>query len=47
MLLREEGPEEFRHVKDDEDMDTAQEKALGALVRKKFHIDFYVLDKFP
>jgi aspartyl/asparaginyl-tRNA synthetase len=46
-LLREEGPEEFRHVKDDEDMGTAQEKALGALVRKKFNTDFYVLDKFP
>lgn len=46
-LLREEGPEEFRNVKDDEDMSTAQEKALGALVRKKFDTDFYVLDKFP
>jgi aspartyl-tRNA synthetase len=28
-------------------MGTAQEKALGALVRKKFNTDFYVLDKFP
>lgn len=46
-LLREEGPEEFRNVTDDEDMSTAQEKALGALVRKKFNTDFYVLDKFP
>lgn len=46
-LLREEGPEEFRNVRDDEDMSTAQEKALGALVRKKFKTDFYVLDKFP
>jgi aspartyl-tRNA synthetase len=46
-LLREEGPEEFRDVRDDEDMGTAQEKALGALVRKKFNTDFYVLDKFP
>ncbi|XXH03131.1 Protein cms1 [Hypoxylon texense] len=46
-LLREEGPEEFRHVSDDEDMSTPQEKALGALVRKKFGTDFYVLDKFP
>ncbi|VBB80219.1 Putative Aspartyl-tRNA synthetase [Podospora comata] len=32
-LLREEGPAEFRHVRDDEDMSTPQEKALGALVR--------------
>lgn len=46
-LLREEGPEEFRHVRDDEDMSTPQEKALGALVRKKYNTDFYVLDKFP
>lgn len=46
-LLREEGPEEFRNVSDDEDMSTPQEKALGALVRKKFKTDFYVLDKFP
>ena len=46
-LLREEGPEEFRNVKDDEDMGTAQEKALGALIREKYKTDFYVLDKFP
>lgn len=46
-LLREEGPEEFKNVTDDEDMSTPQEKALGALVRKKFNTDFYVLDKFP
>lgn len=46
-LLREEGPEEFRNVKDDEDMSTPQEKALGALVRQKFHTDYYILDVFP
>jgi aspartyl-tRNA synthetase len=46
-LLRAEGPEEFRGVSDDEDMSTPQEKALGALVRKKYKTDFYVLDKFP
>ncbi|KAK6820645.1 hypothetical protein PG995_003703 [Apiospora arundinis] len=46
-LLREEGPEEYRNVSDDEDMSTPQEKALGALVRKKYNTDFYVLDKFP
>lgn len=28
-------------------MSTPQEKALGALIRKKFHTDFYVIDKFP
>lgn len=44
-LLREEGPEEFRNVTDDEDMSTPQEKALGALVREKYKTDFYVLDK--
>ncbi|KAK3372031.1 hypothetical protein B0H63DRAFT_286534 [Podospora didyma] len=46
-LLREEGPEEYRNVRDDEDMSTPQEKALGALIKKKFNTDFYVLDKFP
>lgn len=46
-LLREEGPEEFKNVSDDEDMSTPQEKALGALIRKKYKTDFYVLDKFP
>ena len=46
-LLRAEGPEEFRNVSDEEDMSTPQEKALGAIIRKKYHTDFYVLDKFP
>lgn len=46
-LLRSEGPAEFAHVRDDEDMSTPQEKALGALIRKKYDTDFYVLDKFP
>ncbi|KYK59902.1 aspartyl-tRNA synthetase [Drechmeria coniospora] len=46
-LLRAEGPEEFRQVSDDEDMSTPQEKALGAIIRRKYRTDFYVLDKFP
>ncbi|KAK5987913.1 Aspartyl-tRNA synthetase [Cladobotryum mycophilum] len=46
-LLREEGPEEYRNVRDDEDMSTPQEKALGAVVRAKYNTDFYVIDKFP
>ena len=46
-LLREEGPPEYANVSDDEDMSTPQEKALGALIRKKYNTDFYVLDKFP
>lgn len=46
-LLREEGPPEFRNVRDDEDMSTPQEKAVGALVREKFKTDFYAIDKFP
>jgi aspartyl/asparaginyl-tRNA synthetase len=46
-LLRAEGPSEYANVTDDEDMSTPQEKALGALVRKKYGTDFYVLDKFP
>lgn len=46
-LLRAEGSSEFKDVKDDEDMSTPQEKALGALIRSKYKTDFYVLDKFP
>ncbi|RFN50718.1 aspartyl-trna synthetase [Fusarium flagelliforme] len=46
-LLREEGPAEFANVRDDEDMSTPQEKALGEVVRKKYNTDFYVIDKFP
>ena len=46
-LLRAEGPPEFANVLDDEDMSTPQEKALGALIRKKYNTDFYILDKFP
>lgn len=36
-LLRDEETEEFRHVRDDEDMSTPQEKALGAIVRRKYN----------
>lgn len=46
-LLREEGPAEFANVRDDEDMSTPQEKALGEVVRQKYKTDFYVVDKFP
>ncbi|KAI0400660.1 aspartyl-tRNA synthetase [Xylaria palmicola] len=46
-LLREEGPAEFANVRDDEDMSTPQEKALGQVVRNKYKTDFYVIDKFP
>ncbi|KAK3316139.1 aspartyl-tRNA synthetase [Apodospora peruviana] len=46
-LLRKEGPPEFANVRDDEDMSTPQEKALGEVVRQKYKTDFYVIDKFP
>ncbi len=46
-LLRSEGPKKFCHVRDDEDMSTPQEKALGVIVRRKYNSDFYILDKFP
>lgn len=46
-LLRTEGPSEFANVRDDEDMSTPQEKALGEMVRSKHKTDFYVIDKFP
>lgn len=34
-------------VADLEDLSTPQEKALGALVKEKYDVDFYILDKFP
>jgi aspartyl-tRNA synthetase len=34
-------------AEDLEDLSTPQEKALGALVKEKYGVDFYVLDKFP
>lgn len=42
-LLREAGAE----IGDEEDLNTANEKLLGKLVRDKYHTDFFVLDKFP
>lgn len=30
-----------------EDLSTAAERRLGALVREKYHTDYYILDKFP
>lgn len=42
-MLREAGEEQG----DEEDLSTANEKKLGALVREKYKTDFYVLDKFP
>ncbi|ORY81329.1 cytoplasmic aspartate-tRNA ligase Drs1 [Protomyces lactucae-debilis] len=29
------------------DMDTTEERALGPVIRKEYHTDFYVIDKFP
>ena len=43
LQLQREGPEEFRNVLDDEDMSTPQEKALGAIIRRKYNTDFYIL----
>jgi len=34
-------------VEDLSDLSTPQEKALGALVKEKHGVDFYILDKFP
>jgi len=42
-LLRAAGHE----VADLEDLSTPQEKALGGLVKEKYGVDFYILDKFP
>jgi len=42
-MLRESG----EVIGDFEDIDTRTEKRLGALVKAKYHTDFYILDKFP
>jgi len=42
-MLRAQGIEQG----DEEDLSTANEKALGKLVREKYHTDFYVFDKYP
>lgn len=42
-MLREDGVE----IGDFDDLSTPQEKQLGRLVKKKYGVDFYILDKFP
>lgn len=42
-MLRDAGYE----VEDLDDLSTETERALGKLVRDKYHTDFYMLDKFP
>jgi len=42
-MLREAG----ETIDDFEDLSTPMEKRLGALVKAKYHTDFYILDKFP
>lgn len=42
-LLRDAGYE----MGDHDDLKTATEKALGAIVKEKYGVDFFILDKFP
>lgn len=42
-MLREVGVQ----MDDEEDLNTANEKLLGKLVREKYDTDFFILDKFP
>lgn len=50
-LLRENGldtlTEDGHAMGDFEDVNTTQEKELGKVVKKKYGVDFYVVDKFP
>ncbi|KAL2312133.1 Aspartate--tRNA ligase, cytoplasmic [Schizosaccharomyces pombe] len=41
--------EEFHYCEDPEfdDFSTPEERALGQIVREKYHTDFYVIDKYP
>lgn len=38
---------EFSSIGEFDDFTTPQEKALGKLVRAKYHTDFYIVDKYP
>jgi len=42
-LLREAGYE----ASEDDDLDTEKEKALGRIIKEKYHTDFYMMDQYP
>lgn len=42
-MLQESGVE----IADGDDLSTAQEKALGALVKAKHGVDFFFMDRYP
>ena len=44
-LLNENRPE--KQIPENEDMDTESEKALGVVMKKRYGVDFYILDRFP
>lgn len=48
-MLNESGyrDEHGKPLPENEDMGTRDEIALGAVIKEKFHTDYYVLDKFP
>ena len=48
-MLREAGwrEEDGTELTEEDDLSTAAERKLGALVKEKFGCDYYVLDKFP
>ncbi|TFK49883.1 aspartyl-tRNA synthetase, cytoplasmic [Heliocybe sulcata] len=48
-LLREDGwkEEDGSELTDEEDLSTAAERRLGAIVKEKYNTDYYILDKFP
>jgi aspartyl/asparaginyl-tRNA synthetase len=39
--------EDGTSMEDTQDLSTAQEKALGAMVKEKYNTDFYILERFP
>lgn len=48
-MLKEAGwkEEDGTELTEDDDLSTAGERRLGALVKEKFGCDYYILDKFP
>lgn len=48
-LLREDGwkEEDGTELTEEDDLSTAAERRLGAIVKEKYNTDYYILDKFP
>ena len=39
--------EESKHVSEHEDIDTESEKKLGVIIKQRYGVDFYIVDRYP